>query len=67
MGIVPRGIGVAIKVEDGADRPLWPLCLSILSRLGALPESLPSELLKAWQVEIKSTRGDRVGFVRACI
>lgn len=67
MGIVPRGIGVAIKVEDGADRPLWPICVSILRRLGALPESLPAELLKARQAEIKNTRGDRVGFVRACI
>jgi len=67
MGIVRRGIGVAIKVEDGADRPLWPICVAILRRLDVLPESLPAELLKAWQAELKNTRGDRVGFVRACI
>jgi L-asparaginase II len=67
MGIVRRAIGVAIKVEDGADRPLWPICVAILRRLDVLPESLPAELLKAWQAELKNTRGDRVGFVRACI
>lgn len=67
MGIVGRGIGVAIKVEDGADRPLWPICLSILRRLGALPDSLPGDLLEASQAGINNTRGDCVGFVRACI
>jgi L-asparaginase II len=67
MGIAGRGIGVAIKVEDGADRPLWPVCISILQRLGVLPESLPSDFPDAWQAEIKNTRGDRVGCVRACI
>jgi L-asparaginase II len=67
IGIVGRGVGVAIKVEDGADRPLWPVCISILQRLGVLPESLPSDFPKAWQAETKNTRGDRVGYVRACI
>jgi L-asparaginase II len=67
MGLVRRGIGVAIKVEDGADRPLWPICVAILRRLDVLPEPLPAELLEAWQAELKNTRGDLVGFVRACI
>src|SRR5262249_3512497 len=67
MGIVRRAIGVAIKVEDGADRPLWPICVAILRRLDVLPESLPAELLKAWQAELKNTRGDRVAFMAACI
>ena len=67
MGLIGRGIGVAIKIEDGADRPLWPICMSVLERLDILPEPVPAELRKAWQAEIKNTRGDMVGFVRACI
>ncbi len=67
MGIIGRGIGVAIKVEDGADRPLWPICLSILRHLGALSDPLPGDLLQASQAEINNTRGDRIGCVRACV
>jgi L-asparaginase II len=67
IGLIGRGIGVAIKIEDGADRPLWPICMSVLERLDILPEPVPPDLRKAWQAEIKNTRGDMVGFVRACI
>jgi L-asparaginase II len=67
MGLIGRGIGVAIKIDDGADRPLWPICMSVLERLDILPEPVPPDLRKAWQAEIKNTRGDVVGFVRACI
>jgi L-asparaginase II len=67
MGIIGRGIGIAIKIEDGADRPLWPICMSVLKRLDVLPEPVPQDLSEAWQAEIKNTRGDMVGFLRACI
>jgi L-asparaginase II len=67
MGLIGRGIGVAIKIEDGADRPLWPICMSVLRRLDILPNPIPPDPREAWQAEIKNTRGDMVGFVRACI
>jgi L-asparaginase II len=67
MGIIGRGIGIVIKIEDGADRPLWPICMSVLKRLDVLPEPVPEDLREAWQAEIKNTRGDMVGFLRACI
>jgi L-asparaginase II len=66
MAIVGRGIGVAIKIEDGNGRPLWPVCLAILQRLDVLPEPLPADFMEARQAEIKDTRGSRVGSVRVC-
>jgi L-asparaginase II len=66
IGIVGTGIGIAIKVEDGTSRALWPLCVSILQRFGIMSAALAAELLGTY-AEIKNTRDERVGFVRSCI
>jgi L-asparaginase II len=50
----PNGIGVALKSEDGATRPLGPALAAFLEPFGvALPELAT--------VPVTSTRGDRVG------
>ena len=66
IGIVGTGIGIAIKVEDGTSRALWPLCVSILQRFGIMSAALAAELLDTY-AEIKNTRDERVGLVRSCI
>lgn len=61
----PKGIAVALKVEDGDDRRARPVAAAaILKRLGviaadALPELSP--------MPIKNRRGDIVGRVKACM
>jgi L-asparaginase II len=61
--IVERGIGIALKVEDGATRAQYPALLRALQRLGALPEALPSRLVEFAAPRIRNTRGECVGDV----
>ena len=58
------GIGVAIKVEDGAIRAQHMALLQVLQQVGALPDVLPSRLADWAQRPIRNTRGEVVGQVR---
>ena len=58
-----RGIGVAVKVEDGAQRAQLPALLRLLRELGALPETLPEALNCSLRKPIRNTRGECVGEV----
>lgn len=67
VGLVGRGIGVAVKIEDGGARPLAPLTLALLGRLGALPRALPQALAPLLTPVVENTRGEAVGEVRALL
>ena len=58
-----RGIGVAIKVEDGAQRAQGPALLRLLQELDALPDPLPPRLEEWMHKPVKNTRGECVGQV----
>jgi L-asparaginase II len=62
--VVSRGIGVAIKVEDGATRAQYPALLRLLQRIEALPEVLPPRLQEFARTRVRNTRGEIVGDVR---
>jgi L-asparaginase II len=62
--IVERGIGVAIKVEDGATRAQYPALLRILQSLDALPDPLPPRLAELARPPVRNTRGEVVGEIR---
>lgn len=62
--IVDRGIGIALKVEDGATRAQYPALLAILQSLGALPDPLPPRLAEIAAPAIRNTRGEVVGGLR---
>jgi len=62
-----RGIGIAVKIEDGSARAIPPLILSLLRRFGAPPEPLPGALPQLARPEVRNTRGDVVGEVRSCV
>ena len=62
----PRGLGLALKIEDGEDRRARPtVVIESLRQLGALdPEAL--EALRPYSsFPIQNHRGDTVGEVRA--
>ena len=59
--IVDRGIGIALKVEDGATRAQYPALLGILQALDALPDPLPQRLADLANPRIRNTRGEVVG------
>ncbi|MBA3644894.1 MAG: asparaginase [Gemmatimonadaceae bacterium] len=61
--IPERGIGLAVKVEDGAQRAQVPALLYLLEKLGALPDGPPDGLKSFLHMPIKNTRGECVGEV----
>jgi len=64
VAITDQGIGVAIKVEDGAQRAQFPAVLRALQLLDALPEELPPRLDEFLTRPLRNTRGETVGEVR---
>jgi L-asparaginase II len=67
MGLMERGIGIAVKVEDGGGRALAPIALAVLQRLGALPEPMPEALRPLVRPEVLNTRGVVVGEIRVAM
>lgn len=61
--IVATGVGLAIKVEDGASRAQYPALILLLQRLGALPESLPERLADYARKPVRDSRHEIVGEV----
>lgn len=59
--ILGRGIGIALKVEDGSPRAQYPALLSLLQQLGALPAELPERLIDFSQKLVRNTRHEVVG------
>ena len=61
--LTERGIGVAVKVEDGAQRAQVPALLRILQELDAVPSPLTPRLEEWMRRPVKNTRGESVGEV----
>jgi L-asparaginase II len=61
--LTERGIGVAVKVEDGAQRAQVPALLRLLQELDVLPSELSPRLAEWMRRPVKNTRGEFVGEV----
>ena len=65
MGIVDRGIGIAIKIEDGSDRASGVAAMEVLRQLGIGDEST-NELLKDYiDAPVLNARNVKIGVVKA--
>jgi L-asparaginase II len=62
--IPDSGVGLAIKVEDGAQRAQHVAVIRVLQRIGALPESLPPRLADLARKPVRNTRNEVVGEIR---
>ncbi len=62
-GEMDRGLGVALKVEDGTRRAAEPALLWFLGRAGLLPPSAKGELGEFAEPVVRNTLGDEVGRV----
>jgi L-asparaginase II len=58
------GLGIAVKVEDGAQRAQYPAVVHVLQRVGALDERLTPRLADYLRKPIRNTRNEVVGEVR---
>lgn len=65
VAVPALGIGLAVKVEDGALRAQYISVLVALQQLGVLPMELPEKLAEFASRPIRNTRGEGVGEVRA--
>lgn len=59
--IIESGIGVALKVEDGATRAQFPALLALLDHLGGLPDPLPPRLAELMRKPVWDSRHEVVG------
>jgi L-asparaginase II len=64
VAVVEEGIGIAIKVEDGAQRAQFPALIAVLQHYGALSRDLPPRLGEFLHRSVRNTRGEIVGEVR---
>jgi L-asparaginase II len=67
IGVRSRGIGIAIKVADGAQRGLHPATVTVLDQLGLLDEDQRKALAPWRQPALRNYRGTRTGEVRALV
>jgi len=65
--IPAQGLGVALKVEDGAKRAAEPAIVTILEALGELSSEATASLAAFAFPVIRNTRGEEVGRIRAAI
>jgi len=62
----PRGLGLALKIEDGEDRRARPtVVIEALRQLGVLPTEALHALAPYHSFPVQNHRGDKVGEVRA--
>jgi L-asparaginase II len=62
----PRGLGLALKIEDGEDRRARPtVVIESLRQLGVLDDNMFAQLAQYAQFVVRNHRGDSVGTVRA--
>jgi L-asparaginase II len=63
-GVPERGLGVAIKIEDGAWRAAEPALLAVLRAVDAIDDETLAALARYAEPAVTNTRGERVGGVR---
>jgi L-asparaginase II len=64
VAVPMRGLGVAIKVEDGAQRAQYAAVVRVLQCLDVLPSRLPTRLEEFVHRPIRNTRNEVVGELR---
>lgn len=61
VAVPARGLGLAIKVEDGGQRAQHVAVIRLLQLLGVFPEDLPARLAAFARTPVVNTRGETVG------
>jgi L-asparaginase II len=61
VAIPDLGIGLAVKVEDGAQRAQYPAVVRLLQHLGVLDDRLPPRLADFLHKSVRNTRNEIVG------
>jgi L-asparaginase II len=65
LALKQDGLGLAVKIEDGASRALNPAIIQVLDQLGLLPPEAREALKPYWQPVLRNHRKQEVGGSRA--
>lgn len=65
VGLIGKGIGIALKIEDGHTRAVGPAVLETLRQLGIIKAEEMMPLKDFWNPLIKNHRGEFVGAIKA--
>jgi L-asparaginase II len=61
IGNKKSGIGIAIKIEDGSYRALYPVTLEVMKQLNILTGEQLKQLMPYYTPKLKNARGEEVG------
>ena len=64
IAVPEQGIGIAVKVDDGAMRAQFPAVIRILQMFDVLPSARPPRLDEFMRRPVRNTRGEVVGEIR---
>jgi L-asparaginase II len=62
-----RGLGIAVKIEDGNARAMGPILIEVLRQLGAVGPAEINALAAHAHPAVTNTRGDTVGAIRPLV
>jgi L-asparaginase II len=65
IGDKETGIGIAIKVEDGNDRAMYPVALEVLKQLEMISKEQLDAIMDHYRPPIKNARKEEVGRLQA--
>jgi L-asparaginase II len=64
LALAQEGLGVALKIEDGASRALGPAILEVLHQMGLLSPEAQKSLAPQWRPVLYNHRKQEVGLLR---
>jgi L-asparaginase II len=64
IGLIGKGTGIALKIEDGHTRAVGPVILETLRQMGVVGSEELDPLKNLWKPSIKNHRGENVGEIR---
>ncbi len=67
LGDRERGLGIAVKVEDGAKRAIGPAVLDILRQVGSIHRDEVAALQDELDPAVTNTREEIVGDMRTAL
>lgn len=61
IGLKDRGIGIAVKMEDGASALIPPVVLALLTGLGIIPPENSPDIPEEWDLIVRNSHHAHVG------
>ncbi len=65
VGLTGKGLGIALKIEDGHTRAIGPVIFEVLKQLGIINDEEMAPLNNLWNPSIKNHKEEKVGEIRA--